>query len=214
MILLFNSIYWIFGVNILLHALSAIVALLVSFFSYRAYKLTSDRKYVYVFAGFLLLAVSMVLKAIADIFIYEAWVFFYEPMKNTLFLYIHLATSILTMLAYSLFVSIYLRAKKLSTSFLLTSSIILALLSYTGIIKFNIIAALFLFIVCLQTYKNFTKKTSFNSLLVFIAFTLLLCSHVFAMLSVLPPNLRFYSLGNIFQLLSYVGFGLMLSRVK
>jgi hypothetical protein len=214
MILLFNSIYWIFGVNIILHALSALVALLVSFFSYRAYKLTSDRKYVYLLAGFLLLAVSMVLKAVADIFIYEFWVFFYEPLKNITFVYVHLSASILLMVAYALFVSIYLKAKDLLLYVLVLLSVLLAALSYTGIILFNLIAALMLFFVCLQTYRNFTKRMSLNSFLVFMAFMLLVCSHVFAMFSVLPPNLRFYSLGNVFQLLSYLGLGFMLSRVK
>lgn len=214
MILLFNSIYWILGINVLLHVLSALVALLVSFFSYRAYRLTSDRKYVYLLVGFLLLAISMVLKAIADIFVYELWVFFYEPLANEPFFYIHLASSVFILLAYALFVSVYLKAKDLLVYVLLLLSIILSVLSHAGIIKFNLIAALLLFFVCLQTYRNFIQKTSLNSFLVFIAFILLLCSHVFAMLSVLPPNLRFYSLGNVFQLLSYVGLGLMLSRVK
>lgn len=214
MILLFNSIYWIFGVNVLLHILSALVALLVSFFGYRAYKLTSDKKYVYLLAGFLLLAVSMILKPIADVFVYEARVFFYESLANLPFFYIHLASSVLILLAYALFVSVYLKAKDLLVYVLLLLSIILAVLSHTGIIKFNLIAALFLFFVCVQAYGNFTQKTSLNSFLVFIAFTLLLCSHVFTMISVSPPNLRFYSLGNVFQLLSYMGLGLMLSRVK
>lgn len=214
MTLLFNSIYWIFGVNVLLHILSALVAFLVSIFSYRAYKLTSDKKYAYLLAGFLLLAIGMVLKSIGDVFIYEFWVFFYEPLTNTTFFYIHLATSILIMLAYALFVSLYLKAKDLLLYVLLLVSIVLAVLSHTGIIKFNLIAALLLFFVCVQTYRNFTQKASLNSFLVFIAFTFLLCSHVFTMISVLPPNLRFYSLGNVFQLLSYLGLGLMLARVK
>jgi len=214
MILLFNSIYWIFGVNVLLHGLSAITALLVSMFSYRAYKMTSDRKYAYLLAGFLLLAVSMVLEAVADIFIYEHWVFFYEPFTNLTYFYIHLAASVLILLAYALFVSIYLKAEKLMIYLILLLSVVLAALSHTGIIRFNVAAASFLFFICVQTYSNFTKKSSLNSFLVFMAFMLLLCSHIFAMISVSPPNLRFYSLGNVFQLLSYVGLGFMLSRVR
>jgi len=211
----FLSTVWIYGINIGLHVISALIAFLVSFYGNKAYNLTNERKYKFFSLAFLLLGMAQIGRAIADTVLYQslsAFPSYYTP-KIDLFFLSHMAAIVLFLLGYLGFVIVYFDIKDKLLMFLMAAlTFFAAVYGYSYLVKFDIIAVMLLSILFCFGYKNYLKKKSTNSMLVLAAFGLLLVSHILYML--LELNVRFYSIGNVLQLAAYSALLLMLSRIK
>ena len=62
---------WFYGIDYLFDSVSVIVALLITFFSYKSYKYTSQKKYLYFALSLFLVAAAFLAKILATIPIYS-----------------------------------------------------------------------------------------------------------------------------------------------
>ena len=62
---------WFYGIDYIFDLVSVIVGLLISYFSYRTYRYTSQKKYFYFSASFFLVALAFISKILATIPVYS-----------------------------------------------------------------------------------------------------------------------------------------------
>ena len=161
----FLSSVWIYGINIGLHSISALIAFMVCFYGNRAYKLTKDRKYKFFSFAFLLLGIAQILIAIAETVLYrslQAFPIFYTPKLEISFL-AHVGAIVLFLLGYLLLAIVYFEIKDKLLMFLLAALTFFAgVYGYSYLVKFDILAVLFLGILVYFANKNYLKKKSAN----------------------------------------------------
>lgn len=58
---------WFYGIDTLFEVISLMVAFLVGYFGYKAYKLTNDKKYLYFASAFFIISVSFFIKIITNV---------------------------------------------------------------------------------------------------------------------------------------------------
>jgi hypothetical protein len=168
-------------VNIIVFSFCALVAFFISFFSYKTYGLTEEKKYAYFSLGFLFLSIGLILHAVGNLSLYlgieKCMQFNCNPPQQFLFL-AHLAHIILTFFAYNIIILIYFKVKeKTLITLAFMEAFLLALLTFDSYL-YNVVGLMFMLFIVYGAYRVYAKDKHKNALLALIAFILIALSHV------------------------------------
>ncbi len=212
MILLLNGPYWFRGIDALFGLVYILVTLLIAAMSYRAYKITEEKKYAYFSAAFALMSLSFLVYSIVNI---ALTMHLSNSLTNILteFDYGFLLHMVFMFAALTLLLVVTLKIEQKKVIILLfTLMLLFSIFSYQYYIKFHLISFLLLFFLGHQFYTNYLEKNNFNAKLVFISFYLLACAQVF-FLAMVYFNPLFYVVADILQLLGFLVLAYMFVRV-
>ncbi|MBW3010898.1 hypothetical protein KY326_01625 [Candidatus Woesearchaeota archaeon] len=210
---------WFYNIDSIFEFVTVIVAILVAVYSYKCFRLSRDQKYKWFSLSFAGIAAGFLAKIMTNFTLYHEVVktkavgllvltsryvqrdiFF---LSTTTFFY-HL---LILLGLLGLYLCIYKSYKQKQDIFIL---LFLAFISTVGshyrYQVFHITAAVLLFFIFRHFYKNYLKKMTKNTLLVALAFCLLLISQILFTFIGLDPQL--YVIGEVIQL---VGFVLLLA---
>ena len=205
---------WFYGIDYIFDFVSVIVGLLISYSSYRAYKYTSQKKYLYFSASFFLVALSFICKILATIPVYS------KELKVETVGLVTITSEIVqkvswingfgisiarlvTLFAFLILILVALRIKDKKIiallGYLLIISTTLVSESYT---IFHLTLLLMISILFLNYRHNYQRMKSFNSKMVMYSFFILASSQVFFIFEGLAQ--QFYVIGESVQLLGYL----------
>jgi len=204
---------WFYGIDIIIEVISLIVAGLIAFFSYKAFKITKERKYFFFALAFFLIAISFVSKMygliIACTGLAKASFGYFTAVtqKMTLIQFIYSMGYFLQRFIFLVgllaLTSLCLKIRNRKTIFMLVFFVFIATwFSNQSYLIFHIIAAFLLIYISLYFYVNYLRKRTFNARLVPMSFFLLLISQLIFIFVIRDLNL--YVVGNIFQLAGFV----------
>jgi hypothetical protein len=223
---------WFYGFDAIMYFVSAIVGLLLSFYLYKIYSLSSERRHLYLFAGFLIISTALLCLSVSDAYSYISF-WQCRPMcvlgiLNQAFNVSSLAYFAyfgLSLMAYSLFMIAYLpkNFKLPNLPFWLLSAYFFVILvslpfnngmmswqSYSGF--FDLIAFLMLIFVSFMNVLNYDQNRNMDSLLVTGSFFLLSLFHVVHIFSQL--NEWMYVLAHLSLLASFSVLLFVMVKVK
>jgi hypothetical protein len=185
--------------DILMESIAMILAFIIAFFAFRAYRLTDVKPFLYLGVGFLLMGIGM-LSRVSSIS-YIIWLMRFADWPATVFRRMiqsaEMTYSGLRVASYVVFAATYAYA---STRRLSASMAVLPLqvLVYNPI--FEMVSALLLAFVVAWTGVNYAQNKTAESGLVLLGFSLLLLSHVFFVFT--PIGAGFYFSAHLLQLLA------------
>ncbi|MDP3728377.1 MAG: hypothetical protein Q8R18_02880 [bacterium] len=212
MILLLNGPYWFRGIDALFGLIYIIVTLLIAAMSYKAYKMTDEKKYYYFSAAFVLMSISFLIYSLVNL---ALTMHISNTLNNILtnFDYGFLLHMLFMFAALTLLLVVTLKIEQKKVIILLfTLMLLFTVFSYQYYIKFHIVSFLLLFFLGHQFYTNYLEKKNFNAKLVFISFYLLACAQIF-FLAMVYYNSIFYVVADILQLLGFAVLFFMFVRV-
>jgi hypothetical protein len=204
-----------YGIDSLVEFLIIIVSLVISYYSHKVYKLLKDKNYKFFSLAFLFIAISFVFKILSNLTIVNKVIiekanFVFVIFKE--FQYMQLINFLsfifyktLNMIGFLFLFFIVTRTEKRENIFLyFYLSIIVIMFSIYD--KFNFIFHLtlifILFSLTIHFYDNHKKIRSKNTLLVFLAFLIILISHVF--FSLIDVHPLTYLIGEILLLFGFL----------
>ncbi len=215
---------WFSGIDSVLWIILMCISGFIGLYSLRIYRITGQRKYREFFDAFLLIGISFLIRAITDIVYYDRVVQDYlfglkgaisrsgiTHTLNTITTPVlinagYLIQIILMLAGFLLLVKVVSKDKnRLLLGALLLASIGALIISNIYYHAFHAILAVFAIIISMFTYRNFTRKPSINSLLVFYSFLIIMISQI--LFSMVFLQRLYYVAGHVFQL---VGFSLLL----
>jgi len=183
---------------------------LISFFSYKTYKLADEKKYLYFSLGFIFLGTGLILHAIGNLSFY----FGIERCMNmqcnlsqqTLF-FAHMLHVILMFFAYNILILIYFKVKEKSLVVLaFVEAFMLAMLTFSSYL-FDLAGFIFMLFIIYGAYRNYGKNKTRNTLLPLIAFSLIGISHILSIWAYIIPSYLCLFFG-------YLSFLLIFSKNK
>jgi hypothetical protein len=193
--------------NIIVFSFCSLVAFFIAFFSYKTYKLTSEKKYAYFSLGFLFLSIGMILHAIGNLSFYlgieKCLRVGCNPSQQFLFL-AHLIHIILTFFAYNIILLIYFKVKEKPLIVLaFVEAFLFALITFDSYL-FNVVGIMLTVFIVYGAYRNYLKNTNKNALLALIAFVLIALSHLLFMLNSMMTAYLFLFMGFLSFLLIFI----------
>ena len=197
----------IIRLDLIFETISGIIALLVTYYATKAYRLTGQKKLSDLSTGFLVLSTGMFGRVVGT------WYFFVqfgEIGSNLVISIVTIAYGVSRIMAYILFaISTRPRHTHSQQETQTGAGISMALLA-TFLVdpSLEIIAILVLIIVVLQAILNYTTTRSKFALYVLVGFFLLLLSHIWMAGVLLNPGLYLLSQGA--QLLGFLSLLVML----
>jgi len=210
------SIGQYYGFDSLVEFFILIISLLISYNSYKIYKVIKEKNYSLFSLAFLSISVAFVFKIVSNITLLNV----IKIEKGSLILSaIHelnelQAINFFSFLLYkiflivgflTLFLIINKTLNKESMMLYLYFNIITVIFSIYYNFIFHLTIAIILFSLTIHFYKNYSAQKNKHKLLVFLAFLIMFLSHLF--FTMIERNPIFYITGEMFIL---VGFGLLL----
>jgi hypothetical protein len=204
--LIFSPI-WFMGIDSTFEILSAIISILVGAYSYKIYRSTGKRQYLYLFTAFALIFLSFLTRAVTDIMAYNL-LLEQMPTINTIVnvQYVYLAgiyfyqflmlSSCMTLAALAL----KIKGRKIM-SLLTFFSLMFAIAGLYNYSIFHIVTSALLFYVVLHFYGNYSEKKTCNALMVLGAFVTIFASHV---IFIFIDNPMLYVFGHFLQFAGYL----------
>ena len=183
-----------YGIDSLIEILIIIVAGIISLYSHKIYKIVQNKNYKFFSWAFLFIAISFVFKIFSNFTVYQR-----IQIKGINFVYTVLSQPnyipILDFISFNIYKIFYLLG--LLILFLILTktdnkekiflyvylSIIVILFSVYFNFVFHITLVLILLFLTMHFYKNHKEHRTTNTLLVFIAFSIILFSHLFMIFS-------------------------------
>lgn len=199
---------WFYSYSAVVYLLSAAIGFLISYFSFRLYRISSVKFNLILSLAFLALGFAFTTLTVTSLYTY-----FYLPYFKTLQnlssvnnigFNLYYLTSLI---GYLLILMMYLPEKIKNKFFILYVP-----LWYTDFTTFHLVSALFLFYVVVRNVMNFTKKKNLNSFLVMFAFATMLIFHVLLLQISFTPTL--YLLAHSFLTIGFGALLMMLIRVS
>ncbi len=208
---LLNGPYWFMSLDSMFNLVYVLITLLIGGLSYKAYRLTEERKYKYFSVAFALMSVAFFVYFVASIIL--------TTHKSTLvmnllsdFDYAFLIYVFLIMMAYALLFITTLKIEDFKIrTLILVLMFTLAVVSYQYYLKFHIAMFAILFLLSYNFYDNYLEKKNFNAKLVFISFFLLTCAQLFYLGNIY--NELFYVVAVVMQCIGFLTLFYMLLRV-
>jgi hypothetical protein len=206
------SIGKFYGIDSIVELLIIIVSLIISYSSYKIYRLIKEDNYKLFSLSFLALAFSFVFKILSNLTIFNQvkiekanfviyMVSQWEYMELVNFMSFNLY-KIFNIIGFILLFLIITKTSKKEKFFIfIYLSIIAVLFSIYFNFIFHITIAIILLYLTIHFYENYKDKRSTNSLLVFLAFIMMLISHVFFVFSDIDDI--FYLIGEFLLLVSF-----------
>ena len=199
---------WFYAYSAVVYSLSAVISLLISFFSFRLYRTSSIRMNLPILFGFLLLGLAFSSLTFSSLYTY-----FYKPyfegyhnlrMVNKICFNFYYVVSLIAYLSLSL---IYIPIKFSKRLFILYIP-----LWYIKLTEFNIASIIILGYVTINSMINFSKKVNLNSFLVMLAFIGMTSFHSLLLLS--SFDIELYLIAHLVLSMGFVSFLTMLIRVS
>jgi hypothetical protein len=189
-----------------------IIAFLIFYYGYKAYKLTQDKKYLYFGLGFLSLLGAFVVLGITLIIHTGALLFFrfnLAQYKDFIDIYhlIYLIDIILVLFAYMIFIIVFLKIQRKDVILMLLLFVVgLAVPSYIwSYTYFNLVSIGLLGFIIYYQGSIYLNKKSVNQFLVLLAFILLAISHIVAIFQQIPGySTSSYIIVHVTQLLAFI----------
>lgn len=199
-----NLLLSLIRLDLLLESIAGFIALAVSHYASKAFRLTGQKKLSDLSTGFLVLSAAMFGHVIGT------WYFFVlqagdsGPLEgNTLFTVVRIAYGTMKIMAYILFA---LSTRPTSGDHSPALGLFMALPILIDP-RLDVVAIIILVIVVLQSAMNYLAGRSRYALYVLVCFCLLLLSHMVAVYAE-----RGYVLGQIFQFLGFIALLVMLVK--
>ncbi len=194
---------WFYGYDSIFAFVFAIITILISLLSFRAYNFTGDKKYKFFCLSFLLISVANLI-----FWFFTSALILHLSTRLTnliiLFDFPFLAYTFLSLMAYMILLIITLKIDSKKIMLLLISlSFLFVLFSYQYYLKFHITVFLLLFFLSHQFYTNYLENQKINAKIVFASFYLLACSEIFYIATVYSSN-TFYVVAQALQLIGYL----------
>ena len=212
-----NSPQWFAGIDSGIESLSLIVALIVSWYSYKVYRLSGEKKYKYFAAAFLLSGIAYIFKIASQVIIYEKEKVLQqigpflvartvlEPV-TWLHTYSYAVFSILVLFSMLILLAVAFRIHDKPTLILLTYfMVIITLLTGHAMPVLHLTLALMAAMLVFHFYTNYAKNKACQALFVTLAFLSIFFSHVVMMFMMYNPTIYVAS-----EVLQLVGFCLLL----
>ena len=208
MVLVKLSPLWFYGYGVGLELGFAFISLIVALFAFRVYRRTSQR-YVKLFGiSFLLISISYFVQSIFNFLIIKK---LNEPISRMMKLYSVVTFDNLGMITHIIFMTLGLailayitfKEKKYRLLWLLIVSPLLAIFfSRNMLYIFYLFASIYLIFIEWHFITNYIKNKKTTTLLIAIAFLLLLFGNFHFLFGV--NHQLFYVLGHIFELVAYL----------
>jgi len=218
MIIALRGPTWVYVLDAVVQFFVAFIAIIVCYYGYKAYKISKDKRCLYFSSAFALLGLNLFIFSvlIPALFVYYN---FFHPIDAGKFVYISKALNFIymfaTLMAYTLFVFIYAKIKRKGIKILLTLLVLgLAINSFIKVssLSFNLVAILLLLFILFYVSRNYFKKKSFNSFLVFLTFCLIQISHLLFIGALYYNN--FYFFAHLTQLVGYSILFILFMRIN
>ena len=174
---------WFFGADASIEAFAALIAFFVAFASLRVYNITKERKYAFFTASMVLLTLSFLSRAIADILLEELIWKVPSTQAGLIFLSGYVSHILLDLIAYALLVIITHKiSDKRVIALLFIIMIPSMLLSGSYFVSFYGLSFILLSFVTFAYLENCRKVRKTAASCVFIAFLLLTIVQLFFLL--------------------------------
>ncbi len=200
---------WFYLITSVIYSSSAIIGFLVSYFAYRAYRMSKNKVHLILFLSFLILSLGFVVLSATSIYIYTTLEVYRKSSVslNLLNYQGFRAYYILSSIGYILLILMYLPKKLMKKMF-----IIYVPIWYANYFDFHLLSIILLLYVIIQSIINSVKKRNLNSYLVTFAFICVLIFH--SLLLVTSFSQSMYITANIFLIIGFLSLLLMLIRVN
>jgi len=208
---LLNGPYWFMSLDSVFNLVYVMITMLIGGLSYKAYKLTEERKYKYFAVAFELMSIAFFVYFVASILLTTHVSSTFTAIL-TEFDYAFLAYGFLIMMAYALLfiTTLKIEDEKIRT-LVLVLMFALSVVTYQYYLKFHVALFAVLFLLAYNFYDNYLEKKNFNAKLVFISFFLLACAQLFYLAIIF--NELFYVVAVVMQLVGFLVLFYMLLRV-
>jgi len=205
---------WFYGIDYIFDLVSVIVGFLICYFSYKTYRYTSQKKYLYFSASFFLVALAFIAKILATIPVYSkelkvetvGLVTVTSQMINKVTWINALGISVARLVMLFAFLILLLVALKIKDKKIIALLVYFLIISTTLVsvsyIVFHLTLLLMLGILFLNYRKNFLRVKSLNAKMVMYSFFMLFLSQVFFIFEGLAKH--FYVIGEGVQLIGYL----------
>lgn len=201
---------WFYGYSAIVYGISAIISLIVCYFAFKLYRMSSVKMNLFLFFGFLGLGLAFLSLTTASIYTY-----FYKPyfqdaigiglnaMNNDCYNFYYIISTI----SYFLILLMYLPSKLMKNKF----PVLYVPLWYQSFPGFHILSSILVGVIFLINSLNFFKRKSLNSFLVMFSFATILIYHLSLMF--IPFSMTFYLAAHTFLVIGFGSLLLMLIRV-
>jgi hypothetical protein len=206
----------LYGFDFIAYLIAAITCLVITFYSFKLYKMTDSKKHFKLLAGFFALSLGFLLISAISGYAYIVFLSCIEscpydilkPVFDVAYIG-YIVYYVLSLAAYFSFVLMYLPDKvRFPQIFLLPLSLGMAkMFPY-----FHLLALFMLAFIVFRTAQNYAKRKSRYNLLVTIAFSLLFVYHLLLLL--IPLNENLYIAAHLSLLLSYMTLFFMIYQVR
>ncbi len=201
---------WFFGVDASLEAFATIIALCVAIASFKAYRMTREKKYAYFTVSFALVTLSFLARAVTDALLEEVVMKVPGAVANNLFYLGYVLHILLALVAYVLLIIITHKiSDKRVIALLFLTLVPSLLLSGSYYLSFYGLSTIFLAFVALAYYQNYHKVRTAASCLVCIAFALLTISQILFLLEAVKEYVHvmmqyWYVMAHVIQAAGYL----------
>jgi hypothetical protein len=182
---------WFFGLDSLLEGFAALAMILVTLFSFKAYRFTKDKRYRTFSIGFGLMALGTLLRGVTDL------VVFLDVNIKAIWLmagYVLYMAATLASLVILFALTLKTNQKAPFVALLLVSFVLVAL-SASYRLSFHAISVILLAFIAYHFIRNYIEKRSLSALLVCSAFVLLTLTHAAFIVDIIRQ--RFYIIGHL-----------------
>jgi len=218
---------WFYRLDILIQFFGTIVATFIAYYTYKAYRLTSKKTYLYLSVAFGLLALNLLVYAIAIpllaiYYVGSGFITNLLPM-STLLLGVKVLNALYVfsiLAAYTLLIFAYSNALErriitfLTTLFILLLSIssvyLYKIIPFETSVAFNVVSLILIGTIIYYTYNNYARKKNKNTLFVLSAFVLIGLYHLLTLLEGFGN--MFFLAGHFAQLLGYISLLLVVYK--
>jgi hypothetical protein len=192
----------IIRLDLVFEAVSGIIALMVSYYATKAYRLTGEKRLSDLSTGFLVLSAGMFGRVIGT------WYFLVREPTVVIFDIVTIAYGVSRIMAYAIFVISTRPAHKERNSQDTAGGTMLLMATFLVNPNFEIVAILVLVVVVLQAILNYLATRSKFARYVLVGFVLILLSHIMMAQVAAAPGLYLLSQGA--QLLGFLSLLVML----
>jgi len=200
---------WFYLITSVIYTSSAIIGFLVSYFAFKAYKVTKNKTHLFLSLSFLLIGLGFVALSSTSIYIYTTLQLYKgSSISLNLLNYQGFRTYyILSAIGYVLLILMYLPKKITNKLFILYVPI-----WYASSFNFHLFSIVLVLIVMIQSIINSIKRKNLNSYLVTLAFVCLLVFHSLLLLTSFSQSM--YITANVFLIIGFLSLLTMLIRVN
>jgi hypothetical protein len=197
-----------YGIVSFVYLAVAVIALIVGFFAFKVYRLTSENSVRNLFISFFILGLGFLILTATSLYTYISIEFYKSLSGIVLFNYYGFSVYyLLSIIAYILLALTYLSKKKGGKIL----PVLFVPLWYADFTQFHVISLLLLGFIIFKSLKNSIKRKEMNSYLVTFAFVSLAMFHILLLLTSFTPFM--YTVANSFLIVGFLALLVMLIRV-